>query len=322
MRKNDGNTFTRYVSYATKYVIAYSILYVAGSIGLAAKLIRQYVPVAAVYAVSASFLAGDTIRRSIRASKWRTAATVAGVGAVTAALVAASPGGPPHTHAPSAMHAAVTTDGGEPAPKPLAPLPGGMKPKDITPIPVRPVVPHPAPKKPHAAVVHASRAKVRPHHRHLCVTPRAVAGLSVVQTRNAAAVVRASHRMGMGSRGTVVALSTALQESQLRNYANVNVPASMHLRHQAVGYDHDSVGLFQQRPNAPWGQGSWGTPRQLMTPQTSAGKFLGALRGIPGWRHMQVGRAAQAVQVSAFPDAYQQHVGHAIAIKNGLHCVK
>lgn len=121
------------------------------------------------------------------------------------------------------------------------------------------------------------------------------------------AEVAVSMRMRPRERAVTVALATAMQESGLKNYANRNVPASLRIRHEAVGQDHDSVGLFQQRPLPPHGNGSWGTVAELMDPPTSARKFYKALKRVDGWQHMPVTAAAQAVQRSAFPYAYAQH---------------
>jgi hypothetical protein len=76
--------------------------------------------------------------------------------------------------------------------------------------------------------------------------------------------------------------------------------------------DRDSVGLFQQRTS----QG-WGTIAQIMDPKYSARAFFGGptgpnagkIRGlldIKNWSTMSLAQAAQAVQISAFPDAYQK----------------
>ncbi|WP_203935970.1 hypothetical protein [Planosporangium mesophilum] len=127
-----------------------------------------------------------------------------------------------------------------------------------------------------------------------------VAGLGRVEMDNAAAIVAAGKQLNLPSRAYVVAISTALQESRLRNLANPNVPGSMDHPNEGVGYDYDSVGLFQQRPN-------WGTVDQLMDPQESARRFYAALVQIPGWEQMAVTDAAQTVQQSAFPGAYAQH---------------
>ncbi|WP_161923452.1 C40 family peptidase [Actinomyces sp. 432] len=141
--------------------------------------------------------------------------------------------------------------------------------------------------------------------------------LDEVQVRNAAVVVQAGQ--GMGRQAQVVALATALTESALRNLANdgsysysggVMSPAawesaravvveSMRLPHDGVGSDWDSIGLFQQRPSA-----GWGSVEEIMDPATSAATFYDRLAGVSGWESMSVAGAAQAVQVSALPDAY------------------
>ncbi len=88
--------------------------------------------------------------------------------------------------------------------------------------------------------------------------------------------------------GWEIAVATAMQESTLRN-----------LGHLGADNDHDSLGLFQQRPS----QG-WGTPEQILNPRYAAGKFYERLVEVEGWQTMPLTQAAQAVQRSAFPDAY------------------
>jgi hypothetical protein len=75
-----------------------------------------------------------------------------------------------------------------------------------------------------------------------------------------------------------------MQESELRN---------------PPGGPDDSIGLFQQRPS----QG-WGTPAPLADADYAAITFFQALLKVPGWQTMALADAAQAVQKSAFPDAY------------------
>ncbi|MDP9240459.1 MAG: M23 family metallopeptidase [Actinomycetota bacterium] len=133
--------------------------------------------------------------------------------------------------------------------------------------------------------------------------------LSPVQTAHAAAIVAAGARLQVPTQGVVVALAAASQESEFLNYANdglggdlaasqADVSRSLQLPHDAVGSDHGSVGIFQQQ--YPW----WGTLEQLMDPSTSADKFFAALLMVPGWETMPVTVAAQAVEHSAYPDAY------------------
>ena len=114
---------------------------------------------------------------------------------------------------------------------------------------------------------------------------------------NAEAIYRVGKNLGVSDFGIVIALATAMQESSLKN----------------IDFgDRDSVGLFQQRTS----QG-WGTIAQIMDPRYSARAFFGGptgpnagkIRGlldIRNWSTMSLARAAQAVQISAFPDAYQK----------------
>lgn len=119
----------------------------------------------------------------------------------------------------------------------------------------------------------------------------AVVGFDDEQVENAAIIAEVGREEDMPDRAIVVALATAMQESGLRN----------------LDYgDRDSLGLFQQRPS----QG-WGTPRQVRDPEYASRKFYSKLRQVDGWERMRVTEAAQAVQISAFPEAYQQHVGDA-----------
>jgi hypothetical protein len=97
-------------------------------------------------------------------------------------------------------------------------------------------------------------------------TPQ-VPGYTTAQTANAAAIVRTGQQQHVPPRGWVIAIATAMQESNLHNSSEAT--------------DHDSVGLFQQRPS----QG-WGTVTQIMDPQYAARKFyeLVGCRGRAVWR--------------------------------------
>lgn len=66
--------------------------------------------------------------------------------------------------------------------------------------------------------------------------------------------------------------------------------------------DRDSLGMFQQRPS----QG-WGTPEQVQDPVYATETFFDHLVRVPDYTELEVTVAAQAVQRSAFPDAYAQH---------------
>jgi hypothetical protein len=129
-----------------------------------------------------------------------------------------------------------------------------------------------------------------------------VAGLTDVQMDNAKAIVRTGHDMGVPRRGLIIGVATAMQESNLLNLANSDLPESLNHPNQGTGWDHDSVGLFQQRSSS-----GWGPVDKLMDPAYATAQFFNALQQIPGWEQMPVGDAAQAVQMSAFPDYYAQH---------------
>ncbi|GAB4000143.1 hypothetical protein GCM10029992_31150 [Glycomyces albus] len=118
------------------------------------------------------------------------------------------------------------------------------------------------------------------------VVPDPVDGLDSEQMETAVTVIETGKEMGFDSNGWAVALATGMQESQLKN----------------IDYGHDdSVGVFQQRPSM-----GWGSVEELMDVSTSASKFYGTLAKVSGWENMSIAQAAQAVQVSAYPDAYAQ----------------
>ncbi|NES15430.1 MULTISPECIES: peptidase M23 [Micromonospora] len=151
------------------------------------------------------------------------------------------------------------------------------------------------------------KAKPRPKR----IVP--VAGLDQDQMDNAKKIVQAGREMGVPRRGLVIAVATAMQESNLYNYASGVLPESQNYPHQAIGWDHDSVGLFQQRPSS-----GWGTVGELMDPEYATKAFLSALEEIPGWQDMALTDAAQAVQVSAFPWAYAQHEWRATEVVSAI----
>lgn len=132
------------------------------------------------------------------------------------------------------------------------------------------------------------------------------------QASNLSAVIQAARKHGANDQATVIALMTVLQESKAMMYANSNVPESLNYPHDSIGSDHDSVGLFQQRPAA-----GWGPVQKLMNPNYSTNKFLNALFAIKGWENLPLGDAAQHVQISAFPDLYADWEPVAVQILKG-----
>jgi hypothetical protein len=112
--------------------------------------------------------------------------------------------------------------------------------------------------------------------------------LATGQAGIAATIAGVARQDALPRRAVTVAYATALQESKLQN---------LHYG------DRDSVGIFQQRPS----QG-WGTTRQLENPVYATTKFFAALARVPGYLHLPVYQAAQAVQHSADGTAYSQYV--------------
>ncbi len=134
--------------------------------------------------------------------------------------------------------------------------------------------------------------------------------LTSKQLGYAAQIAAVGAQMGVSDDAVVVAFMTVLVESKFQMYASDVYPETVEMPHDAVGSDHDSVGLFQQRPESGWGSAS-----SLMSVEYSAKAFFGGPGGpnggsprglldVAGWESMPKGTAAQSVQVSAFPDKY------------------
>lgn len=122
--------------------------------------------------------------------------------------------------------------------------------------------------------------------------------LSVEQAEHAALITGIAEGRGLPARAASIALATAYQESDLEN----------------VEYgDRDSLGLFQQRPS----QG-WGTAQQVLDPVYATNRFYDALVRVDGYRDMRITEAAQQVQRSGFPEAYEDHADDARALASAL----
>ncbi|HWU58192.1 MAG TPA: LysM peptidoglycan-binding domain-containing protein [Microbacteriaceae bacterium] len=162
-----------------------------------------------------------------------------------------------------------------PAPAPAAATEAAAAPTSAAPTSPAPATP--APATPMAPVA----AKITP--------------LTDEMRANALLILQIGRSEGVSDYGIIIAFAAAMQESGLRN----------------VNYgDRDSLGLFQQRPST-----GWGTPEQIMDPTTATRSFFGGaqnphpgltkgLLDIHGWESMTVSQAAQAVQLSAYPDSY------------------
>ena len=125
-------------------------------------------------------------------------------------------------------------------------------------------------------------------------TARCVAGtegdaaaLDLEQADTAALIGAVALERALPARALTIAIATAMQESRIRN----------------IDYgDRDSLGIFQQRPSQ-----DWGSPEEVMDPYYATNAFYDVLVTIEGYQEMEITDAAQAVQRSAFPNAYAQH---------------
>jgi hypothetical protein len=162
-------------------------------------------------------------------------------------------------------------------------------------------------------------------------------GLDSTQSSHARAIIAQAKSEKLGRQGCLAGIATALTEvcflvldhallslslesissilimanwaqSSILVYANSNVPSSLHYSHDAVGDDHDSVGIFQQRavyyPNIA----------ADMDPAKSAAQFFAKMKAVNGWKTMNVGELCQKVQGSAYPSRYEEHLSAAESI--------
>lgn len=164
------------------------------------------------------------------------------------------------------------------------------------------------------------------------------------QTEYVRSIIGVAKDLGVSTDGQTIALMVMLAESEGQNFANdgTNVfnfnigtaqgtqfwldvaKHSLELPHDRVSNDADSVGLFQQRASAGWADTEEdgfkaaddpaGAINRLMNPEFAARAFFGGPGGvsnrglldISGWEEMELGVAAQTVQVSDRPNAYKK----------------
>lgn len=138
-------------------------------------------------------------------------------------------------------------------------------------------------------------------------------GLKSVQYATAATIITTTYNLGFSKRAAIIAVATAKQESDLGADPTCYKPNS----------DYDA-GVFQQRVLKGWygtlaqvNDVTYGTTVFLKGKKLTAADVAGApnpagpvgytipgLAQIKGWESMSLTRAAQAVQRSAFPNAY------------------
>lgn len=111
-------------------------------------------------------------------------------------------------------------------------------------------------------------------------------GLTAGQAGNARTIIVVADDLGLPIRAKVIGIATGLQESDLNE--------------DTVGDGGLAVGVFQQHPH----YGSYMARRDT---ERAARAFYRRLLEVSGWESRSLASAAQAVQRSAFPNAYGKH---------------
>jgi hypothetical protein len=118
--------------------------------------------------------------------------------------------------------------------------------------------------------------------------------LDTGQASIASMIAGVADRRHLPKQALVIALATAMQESDLEN----------------LDYgDRDSLGVFQQRPSE-----GWGTPAEIEDPVYATTRFFEALVKVPKYTKIPLYAAAQDVQHSADGNAYEQWTGIAATL--------
>ncbi|MDT5307814.1 MAG: hypothetical protein QOE48_3492 [Mycobacterium sp.] len=118
---------------------------------------------------------------------------------------------------------------------------------------------------------------------------------------NGEAVIAAGVTMDVPEEAIVAGLTAAMQETELLNLANPNVPDSLVAASDGLGVDQQGVGILQQTA-------AWGSAGDRMSPAAAAAKFFTSMRDVDGWEAMPAAELAGLVQRSAWPDTYLDEV--------------
>ncbi|WP_257943997.1 hypothetical protein [Brevibacterium linens] len=118
--------------------------------------------------------------------------------------------------------------------------------------------------------------------------------LSDEQVDNARTIIGVGKGADLSKQAQKIAVMTAMQESSLKDLD---------------GGDKDSAGTFQQRPSM-----NWGSKEEVTDTEYASKAFYGVDSGssnpgltqIDNWENIKPGDAAQDVQRSAYPDAYEK----------------
>lgn len=134
--------------------------------------------------------------------------------------------------------------------------------------------------------------------------------LSQSQLDAVATIYNAALETGVGNRGAVIGVATALQESDLGDAPGTYEPN-----------EDGDMGLFQQRYFLGWyangktleenkqilRDNAYAARTFFLGNDATTGEHIPGLVDVPGWESLPLTVAAQKVQRSAFPDAYAKH---------------
>lgn len=124
-------------------------------------------------------------------------------------------------------------------------------------------------------------------------------GLDTGQAANARVIIRTAAERHLPTRAAVIAVATALQESDLGR--------------DLTGDHGTSFGLFHQKPTS-----GYGTHSQILNPHHATRAFYSRLTDLDAWQHLPLTEAAQAIQKSATPTAYAHQEPRATKIVRTL----
>ena len=162
--------------------------------------------------------------------------------------------------------------------------------------------------RPAVALVVRSRFAAGPPRRGAAAGPgglhgrgrrQSVVDLSTEQAENAATIVAVAVRRGLPARAASIALATAFQESKLQQPATT-----------ATATRSGCSSSGRRRAGAP--------RRRSGTRSTRPTRSTTRWQKINGYQHMRITEAAQEVQRSGFPEAYDDHEADARALASAL----
>ncbi len=136
---------------------------------------------------------------------------------------------------------------------------------------------------------------------HMRAGVQSISGLTDSQVGIARQIAGVAVARGLGERGALIGIMTAITESTLINVDHGDLAGP------------SSIGVFQQMT-------SWGSLAERTDPAQAAGLFFDRLVNVPNWQDQSPWVAAQAVQQSGFPDGsnYEGNLVEAQSITSAL----